>query len=72
MTPDWYWSGIGLALDRHWIDIRMGWIGTGLAPNRDALASAWHQIAIRLALDRHYIGTGLGTGLGTEWHRIGP
>ena len=56
----------GLALDRLWIDIILGWIGTGSAPDRDALVSDWHQICIRFALDWHYIGTGLGwigTGL---------
>ena len=49
----------GFAPDWHWIDSRLGCIGTGLAPDRDASASAWHQIGIRLTLDWHYIGTGL-------------
>ena len=50
----------GFAPDWHWIDSRLGCISTGLAPDREASASAWHQIAIRLTLDLHYIGTGLG------------
>ena len=57
-----------------WIDIGSGWIATGLALDRDALASAWHQIGIGLALYRHYADTGLGwigTGLTLNWLLIG-
>ena len=64
----------GFAPDWHWIDSRLGCIGTGLAPDRDASASAWHQIGIRLTSDWQYIGTGLGwigAGLMLNWLRIG-
>ena len=47
-TLDVHRIGAGLTT---WIDIRSRWIGTELAPDRDALVSAWHQIAIRLPLD---------------------
>ena len=55
---------------------------TGLAPDRDALASAWHQIDIRLALDRHWINVELAFDwqnlhwidirLELDWRSIGP
>jgi hypothetical protein len=43
----------------------LGWIGTGLAPNRDALASAWHQTS-----DWHWIDIMLAEdwdGLALDW-----
>ena len=63
-------AGLALELASDWEGLALDWY----RPDRDALASAWHQIGIGLALYRHYADTGLGwigTGLTLNWLLIG-